>query len=1151
MSSQWIEALVVLGKGDDNASPLPLVRGNADFNNRASIIKCIPDAARKQLPPQLSVCCLPTGIQRKPFHHRSLNKYYDQYNVILTDQMGNKTYGYCCTFFDICSEVRPEGSAEIEFAYMKCLCLISKEPLYESFETLVETMYTSCFRQRSVLNCDYELLGDIVKRINLLPKVKSNPLHVIMPIDRKTIHFDLEILSEGLPSPIKVSQLLEIEPKVLMILFEAILLERKVILRSKSKSKLSRTSEALCELLYPLKWQHIYIPIVPEGLTEYLEAPTPYLMGVLSDISTENLNYEQSIEIDIDKSTFIFGKDFSLPFSKDIMLMRKCLIEGARRISHQREIRTWKHKESDLRSLFLVAVTKILDQSRGYFNATLEEGDGLRSKAQAAVRKGGDLKASDDLQDEDDPNLNFLQGFIETQMFQNFFHDSPNMLNQKEFEAMAKRVQDSFSVTSEATVVANDVEIVTFQTLQPSLNRRFDYAIAKDKSISSSLKQREDYSTEVSKSDSKLQAAAIRSERVVDWYEAGLIGNYEANPGSNVLYREKAEELFDCIYMYFQIKYGNLLFDTSSSLVTQCIDSVGSAEYLTAMVDVFKFTLMESKEKVVRFRNLDTMQKLMSILADIAMKAIHSFDYLLAFGVLSMSIFIEYRSTSETERGITGFDYILDELPKSCSFWEELVTLIIDDSQDLEAEEQASGYAFVSDLLLMCSLLFGDDAWYESSVQSLAERLTQDDVSSEDLKMMLMLSKKKFPQRADYSDHVVWEALGPNSEKTILTKFESGELGKLKGLSSKEREAAKNTPRSPVNAIDSYSDLVITHTCDGKVRLYSNANRNGSRLGEQYFLTKQKEGNNLVRFNLDGSKFYVLSNKIGIWDTHSCKSIRSIEIDEAPSCVCIQKNSGSKDFLIAGDEKGFCKLWDHLSSSSLASLSFHGHSGAVSKISFLDQGESMFVSSSRDGKTLLWDMRENSKPLYSMESHSSWITDHQIFYSKSKPFAVCGSSDWTSTVWDLETGHLNCTYACHSSPVQTIAICSNEAMEKPLIATGDRDGLIRFWQTPLDGSDNFGETLSTISTCSEPVLHIEERSDRFIACYANNTMVRWDFDPPVDPCGSTLLNLQCKAYYRSFQSFTACKIDYLKGFVHSGCANGDLISWNFKSTFVA
>jgi hypothetical protein len=35
-------------------------------------------------------------------------------------------------------------------------------------------------------------------------------------------------------------------------------------------------------LLHPFKFQHVYIPVMPYSLVDYLEAPTPFLMGLHS-----------------------------------------------------------------------------------------------------------------------------------------------------------------------------------------------------------------------------------------------------------------------------------------------------------------------------------------------------------------------------------------------------------------------------------------------------------------------------------------------------------------------------------------------------------------------------------------------------------------------------------------------------------------------------------------------------------------------------------------------------------------------------------------------------------------------------------------------------------------------------------------------------
>lgn len=42
-------------------------------------------------------------------------------------------------------------------------------------------------------------------------------------------------------------------------------------------------ADALCSLLFPFYWQHIYIPLLPAKLLDYLQAPVPFLVGVQAD----------------------------------------------------------------------------------------------------------------------------------------------------------------------------------------------------------------------------------------------------------------------------------------------------------------------------------------------------------------------------------------------------------------------------------------------------------------------------------------------------------------------------------------------------------------------------------------------------------------------------------------------------------------------------------------------------------------------------------------------------------------------------------------------------------------------------------------------------------------------------------------------------
>ena len=63
-------------------------------------------------------------------------------------------------------------------------------------------------------------------------------------------------------------------------IFIALLLEKKVLLISKYKALLMHACVALISFLYPFSWKHVMIPILPKNMTEVLEAPVPYLIGV-------------------------------------------------------------------------------------------------------------------------------------------------------------------------------------------------------------------------------------------------------------------------------------------------------------------------------------------------------------------------------------------------------------------------------------------------------------------------------------------------------------------------------------------------------------------------------------------------------------------------------------------------------------------------------------------------------------------------------------------------------------------------------------------------------------------------------------------------------------------------------------------------------
>lgn len=83
-----------------------------------------------------------------------------------------------------------------------------------------------------------------------------------------------------------------ISPKNQMEIFAAMLAERRIVFTSAHLDRLSACVQAANALLYPMVWEHIFIPILPMPMRDMLGATMPFLIGVpttvLQDVRKNN-----------------------------------------------------------------------------------------------------------------------------------------------------------------------------------------------------------------------------------------------------------------------------------------------------------------------------------------------------------------------------------------------------------------------------------------------------------------------------------------------------------------------------------------------------------------------------------------------------------------------------------------------------------------------------------------------------------------------------------------------------------------------------------------------------------------------------------------------------------------------------------------------
>ena len=83
-------------------------------------------------------------------------------------------------------------------------------------------------------------------------------------------------------------------------LFCAVMTEQKILFHSKSYTRLHDACHALTSLMYPFKYSHVYIPLLPAPLLEVLSTPTPFVMGVHASLKNEVCDLLDVIVVDLD-----------------------------------------------------------------------------------------------------------------------------------------------------------------------------------------------------------------------------------------------------------------------------------------------------------------------------------------------------------------------------------------------------------------------------------------------------------------------------------------------------------------------------------------------------------------------------------------------------------------------------------------------------------------------------------------------------------------------------------------------------------------------------------------------------------------------------------------------------------------------------------
>ena len=251
----------------------------------------------------VSLFCFPEGIQIK-----DKSESLKCFNFVLTDEFGERMYGSTLIFSqEISISLREAFIPTYDdptktFYIQKALCVLSKYPFYYNCLLFLKELYNIV---ESKYNNKLPIERIICSFVDSL-YIQTYDKILRFYINDKYLDF-YRIPNYG--------KLWDTNDKYLETLFrvlsyeqiitawKALLLEKKLFLICSSKAVLSQVAHALINLLFPFKWIHVYVPILPEKLKLFIESPVPLIIGISFHIDLNEIPND-SLILNLNKNCF-------------------------------------------------------------------------------------------------------------------------------------------------------------------------------------------------------------------------------------------------------------------------------------------------------------------------------------------------------------------------------------------------------------------------------------------------------------------------------------------------------------------------------------------------------------------------------------------------------------------------------------------------------------------------------------------------------------------------------------------------------------------------------------------------------------------------------------------------------------------------------
>ncbi|KAG4184538.1 hypothetical protein ERO13_A09G177800v2 [Gossypium hirsutum] len=1133
-------------------------------------------------PPQLPTCVLPAGVELFPsgFDSNDPLSYPRSYPIVLTEGDGSKIYVSCITFRDpVCEDIAEAYRIPPNSFADKCICVVSRSPCFRVLREALEEIFALCFSPSGSSKPLWDVIAHIVSNVPLPTPGKER---VLFAIDNCLLSVEVPP-KDGLPhADISFQPLVQcLDVDNLIKLFTAVLLERRILIRSNKYSLLTLASEAICHLIYPFRWQHVYIPLLFFSGVDYIDAPTPYMMGLHSGVDTSNLGMDGVVIVDLEFNQITTTEEIPPIPEPELSLLRgeilKLLHPNVVGIDLMRANfcgssdqnlkiinKPWgEDHDLQLRLIFLKFFASIL---AGYRNF-MENNATHVFNTQAFLKKRS--------RSTNQPSEPMIAQFLDSHGFLDYLEsglgsdeNNDNLLDKLQ-DALG-RGQNPLSILPS---ILAEPEIVTISDPDVGVsgsgakytydrfpsNVRTEEQEEKRKQILAAVNGAIEYSgrqTPSSPSISSLERAAERERMVLD-IKVKLQGLW-----LRLLKLEAGEDPLS------SFEYGTILALIESdaegiggSGFVECIrEHINSGwhgqlteEQFIAVKELLKTAISRATSR----NDVLTIRDALEVSAEMYKKDANNVPDYVQRHLISLSIWEELR------------------------FWEGYFDYLVEQSSDKSANYAA---LVTAQLIVLASHMAGlglpdNDAWY--IIETIAERnnigyklliklrgllshihqlrINYWGVSSGKPQSLLPpgLSSPRLKDAADENQEPL-EASGvgrswvqsmfsrDTSSRTNsfsrVRKWASDGAADMSSAGQKKTQTNVRILRGhsgPVTALHCVTrrevwDLVgdredagffISGSTDCTVKIWDPSLR-----GSELRATLQGHTRTIRAISSDRGKVVSGSDDLSVivWDKQTTQLLEELKGHDA-QVSCVRMLSGERVLTAAHD--GTVKMWDVRTDTCVATV---GRCSSAVLCMEYDDTSGILAAAGRDAVANIWDIRAG-RQMHKLLGHTKWIRSIRMVGDT----LITGSDDWTARVWTVSRGTCDAVLACHAGPL----LCVEYSASDKGIITGSTDGLLRFWENDEEGI----KCVKNVTIHTAPILSINAGEQWLGVGAADNSMSL--FQRPQERLGVPNIGSKMSGWqlYRTPQKTNAvvrCVVsDLERKRICSGGRNGVLRLW--------